>query len=385
MRKHSLFFTLLILLFLSSCKRFVSVYQLRHSVLDANDSLIYFDSVFCDELYVIDTLLKGKAQHGSFNGNVLVAYKGVVIYKNSIGLKNIFFTDSLSLLNQFQLASVSKPFTSTAILQLCERGKLSLDDTLEKFFPELPYHGITVRMLLCHRSGLPDYVKFTEKYYKTEKPVSLTNDSLIRLMCHLKPRMLSKPNEKHDYSNTGFMLLASIVEKVSGKDFRTYVRDYIFNPCKMKNTFYYHPDTLKIKDLAVVAFDEGELVENHYHNGVIGDKGIYSTVSDLLLFDQALRKGKLLSRQWQDSAYTRQNPDWEGAYNYGYGWRLRTGYNNEKIVYHSGWWKGFRSLFVRDLSRDLTFIIMDNVRDKKFMFVEDYLWIFDKEKETIFF
>lgn len=376
-----LFFFFLLIAF-CSCRRYASIYQLRKPALKASDSIYWYDSVFYDEKYILDTLLDGRFSRNAFNGNVICAYHGKVFYERSIGYANLFDKDSLSITNAFQLASVSKPFTATAILQLCEKGKLNLQDTLGKFFPGFPYKGITVKMLLCHRSGLPNYLYFTDKYFKKNPPKTITNDSVIALMYHLKPRAYAKPNEVHDYSNTGFMLLASIVERVTGDSFETYLQNYIFKPCKMYDTYVYNLNKVKESVKSVKAFEDDELVAETYHNGVIGDKGIYSTVYDLLKFDKALKSGMVLGKQWQDSAFTRHNPDWEGPNNYGLGWRLRTGYGNEKIVYHSGWWKGFRSLFVRDLTRDLTIVIMDNVRNNGFIMIDDLLWVFDTKKNS---
>jgi CubicO group peptidase (beta-lactamase class C family) len=367
---------------LFSCKRYASIYQIRKTSLRAADSSYWYDSAFSEEKFLLDTLLEGRSSRGGFNGNVLCAYKGKVFYERSFGCKDIFRKDTMNMDCSFQLASVSKPFTSTAILQLCEEGKISLSDSLEKFFPGFPYKNITVKMLLCHRSGLPNYIYVTDHYYRKQGkyPEVITNDSVINLLYTLKPHAYSPPNAMYDYSNTGFLLLASIVEKVSGEKFIDYLDQHIFSPCGMKNTYVYDMPKKNHRNNSVKAFEDDAEVADHYHNGVVGDKGVYSTAEDLLKFDRALRAGQVLSAQWQDSAYARQNPDWIGPHNYGLGWRLRDGYNGEKIVYHSGWWKGFRTLFVRDMSRDITFIVLDNYRNGNFLFVEDYLWIFNKQK-----
>lgn len=380
-----LFGFILIIAGVESCKRYASVYQLRKNSFQAIDSVYWYDSTFFDQIFILDTLLEGRFNRNSFNGNVLCAYKGKVFYKRCIGWCDLSLHDTLQPHHSFQLASVSKPFTSTAILQLCEQGKLSLNDTLQKFFPDFPYKGITIKMLLCHRSGLPDYIKFTDKLYRRNPPESLTNDSVINLMYKLKPRAYSKPNQMYDYSNTGFMLLASIVESVTEQDFEDYVEYHIFKPCKMRDSYFYNLNKHNKRETSVPGYEDNEPVPESYLNGIVGDKGMYSTIDDLLKFDQAMRKGKILSKQWQDSAYTWHNPDWVGVNNYGLGWRLRKGNHDEQIVYHSGWWKGFRTLFVRDLTRDLTIVIFDNVRNEGFLFIDDLLWVFDNEKESIFF
>ncbi|HYG49311.1 MAG TPA: serine hydrolase domain-containing protein [Flavobacteriales bacterium] len=381
------FFVCFSAVFISSCRHYASQYQLRKSRLTAADSVFWYDSAFCEEKYILDTLLKGRFIHSAFNGNVICALKGKVFYEKTLGYKDIFTKDSLELSNSFQLASVSKPFTSTAILQLCERGKISLSDTVDKLIPGFPYKGITVKMLLCHRSGLPDYIEFTDRYYRRTGcfPECITNDSVLGLMKQIRPRMLAKPNQKYDYSNTGFMVLASIVERVTGTKFNDYLEENIFGPAGMKNTYVYNMQAKNLKPLSVRAFEDDALVPESYHNGVVGDKGVYSTVEDLLLFDKALKRGELLSKQWQDSAYAKEVPEWEGDQNYGLGWRLRTGLHNENIIYHTGWWKGFRSIFMRDLTRDLTIVVVDNVRKNGFLSLNELLWVFDKNKPSTFF
>src|SRR6478735_5127012 len=241
--KRIIFYILFfLLLYGASCNRFASEYSLRKTQLRMADSMVWYDSVFCEEKYILDTLLEGRFARGAFNGNILCALNGNIFYERSIGYCDIFQKDSLKCTNAFQLASVSKPFTSTAILQLCEQGKIKLSDTLQRFFPDLPYNGITIKMLLCHRSGLPDYVEGTERYYRKNdlEPESINNDSVISFLQILRPRMLSKPNQKYDYSNTGYMLLASIVEKVTGDKFGDYLNTHIFLPAKMTHTFLYN-------------------------------------------------------------------------------------------------------------------------------------------------
>jgi CubicO group peptidase (beta-lactamase class C family) len=365
---------------LFSCKRFASEYPLRKTQLSAIDSVLWYDSLFAEEKYILDTILDGRFSRGAFNGNILCALNGKIFYERSLGYCNIFSQDTLQCSNSFQLASVSKPFTSTAILQLCEQGRINLNDTIERFFPDFPYSGITVKMLLTHRSGLPDYIKFTDRYYRNQLPEYIDNDSVMALMKFLKPRMLARPNQKYEYSNTGYMVLASIVEKVTGDKFSEYLKTHIFFPCKMNSTYLYDLKNKNLDSNSVIAFEDDAEVNDHYHNGVVGDKGVYSTVEDLLLFDQALRKQTILSKQWQDSAYAKEVPEWVGDQNYGLGWRLRDGLNHENIIYHT------------DLTRGFTIVVFDNVRNNArlparqgFFSVNDLLWVFDKNKTTIFF
>ena len=356
-------------------------YMKRHAVITAEDSTVYYDSMFSDAKYRLDTFFTERYLRNEFNGVVLVAYRGRIVFEKAYGVADLYSKDSLTVDRSFQLASVSKTFTSTAILQLCQQGKLSLDDTLGKFFPGFPFKNITVKMLLCHRSGLGNYINFTEKYFKPDFPAALSNDSLIALMYKLKPKVYYQPGKKYDYSNTGFALLASIVEKVTAKKFDEYVQENIFNPCGMKDTYVYTACKKNLCKKSVNGYEDDYLIKDHYHNGVMGDKGIYSTTRDLLKFDRALRSGKILSYEWQQKAYTRAHDDWEGQNNYGLGWRLKRAYDGDSIVYHTGWWKGFRTNFIRNMSEDKTIITLDNVKRGPFIYVETLLHLFKEDEE----
>jgi len=183
-----------------------------------------------------DNLFSSMHQRGQFNGNVMVIQKGKIVYQGSFGLKNIDPIDSLELGDRFRLASVSKQFTAAAIVQLKEQGKLSYDQNIKDFIPGLPYEGITIRHLLNHVSGLPDYEALLDenwkpdlKYNDLERFVS-GNEDIINMMIELKPEVDFEPEEKWEYSNTGYLFLATIVSKASGMPFETYVKENIFDP-----------------------------------------------------------------------------------------------------------------------------------------------------------
>jgi CubicO group peptidase (beta-lactamase class C family) len=159
------------------------------------------------------------------------------------------------------------------------------------------------------------------------------------------------------------MVLAAIVEKVSGKKFSQFMKENIFDPAGMKNTAVYSKAEYEKIPVKVVGHDRGtwrySVVQN-FLDGPVGDKGIYGTVRDLYLFDRALRKGKLVSKALLDSAYTGKNDMVRGHFNYGYGWRIFNG-DNHHVVYHTGWWHGFRHIYLRDLSADITIVLLTNL------------------------
>ncbi|WP_419801963.1 serine hydrolase domain-containing protein [Mucilaginibacter sp.] len=314
----------------------------------------------------IDAFMQNLHKHSGFNGNVLVAKGNKILYENAFGWANYLTRDSLKLNSQFELASVSKTMTGTAILMLMERGKLKLDQNVKDFFPNFPYDGITIRLLLTHRSGMMNYVYFTDDIYRKEhrdQRKGLNNAQEMALIAQYKPTPFNKPNARFLYNNSNFMVLGAIIEKVSGMPYAQFMKENIFKPAAMAHTNVYSKAVYEKIPADVVGHDRNSWkysVAQNFLDGPVGDKGIYSTVADLFLFDRALRSGRLLKQATQDSAYTDRNPMLRGHFNYGYGWRLFEG-PNQKVVYHTGWWHGFRHIFLRDMKNDVTIVLLGNM------------------------
>lgn len=311
----------------------------------------------------LDEYFKEIHRKRNYNGNVLIAKKGKIIYEGTFGWADYLHRDSLKIDSKFQLASVSKPMTATAVLMLMENGKLKLSQTVDEFFPEFPYKGITVEMLLSHRSGLNNYVYFTDGIWK-EKYKGMTNLDVIKLYAEHKPAPYFPPNRQFHYNNTNFMLLAAIVAKVSGMEFEDYMQQHIFKPSGMKNTAVYSTAKYEKIPVDVVGHDRvwRRSVRQDFLDGVMGDKGIYSTIEDLFLFDRALRDGRLLSDNTLDSAYTPHSDLRNTYFGYGLGWRMYVdSAKKEHVIYHTGWWHGFRHIYLRDMKRDITIVILSNL------------------------
>lgn len=314
----------------------------------------------------IDNFMKELHAKRAFNGNVLVAKKGKILYENAMGWADHLRRDSLTLNSQFELASVTKTMTSTAIMLLIERGKLRLDQNVKEFFPNFPYDSITVRLLLTHRSGLMNYVYFVDgiwkKNHKDERK-GITNSDVMDLIAEYKPHSYLKPNVRFHYNNSNFMILGAIIEKVSGMSYADFMKVNVFKPAGMKHTAVYSKAVYDKIPVDVVGHDRNSWrysVAQNFLDGPVGDKGIYSTVGDLYLFDHALKTGRLISKASQDSAYTPHNPLMRGHFSYGYGWRLFVS-PGERIVYHTGWWHGFRHIYVRDLKNDIVIVLLTNL------------------------
>ena len=314
----------------------------------------------------IDAFMKKLHRNRGFNGNVLVAKKGKIIYQNAMGWADYLHRDSLEINSVFELASVSKPFTSTAILMLVEQGKLRLDQNVKQFFPNFPYEGITVELLLTHRSGMMNYVYFVDGLWKKQKKderKGITNMDVMNLIAEHKPARYSAPDTRFHYNNSNYMVLAAIIEKVTGKSYADFLQENIFKPIGMKNSAVYSKAIYDKIPVDVVGHDRGSWrysVVQNFLDGPVGDKGVYSTVQDLFLFDRALRDGRLLKKATLDSAYKPHNDMQRGHFNYGYGWRLFID-GDHKVAYHTGWWHGFRHIYLRDLKKDITVILLTNL------------------------
>lgn len=315
---------------------------------------------------LVDTYFTNLIKETDFNGGALVAYKGNVIYEKVQGYANKKKKSMLTLDSRFQLASVSKQFTSAAIMLLYEDSLLGLDDNITKFIPNFPYKGITVRRLLTHRSGLSNYMYFSETL--TNRKSIIYNDDVVNLMIKHKPNIYLKPNYKYDYCNTNYALLASIVEIVSGISFQEFVETRIFDVLEMNDSFLFRKGKENPSTKIATGYHYRWTEAYHtYQEGVLGDKGIYSTLSDLFKWDRALYSEKLLKKETIKLMFEAGNPDLETT-NYGFGWRIpMKGNSFEGVVFHSGWYRGFNTVIARDLNTENTIILFSNVRTKIIM------------------
>ena len=325
----------------------------------------------------LDAFMQRLHQRSGFNGNVLIAKKGKILYQNAFGWADYLHKDSLEIASQFELASVSKPLTATAVLKLWEEGKISLDQTVDEFFPDFPYPGVTIQQLLSHRSGLTNYLYFTDKIWPDRRK-GMSNMDVMALLEKHKPAKYANPDIRYFYNNTNYMVLAAIIEKVTGQDFAVYMQENIFAPAGMKNTAVYSTAVYEKIPVKVVGHDRvwRRSVVQNFQDGPVGDKGIYSTVQDLFLFDRALRDGRLLKKETQDSAYVGRSNPIKTLFNYGYGWRT-FGSDDHPVVYHTGWWHGFRSLYVRDLKEDVTIVLLTNMVNASLLHLDELYHILE--------
>ncbi len=338
---------------------------------DKADSLLLIYDARKEDKWIAEFMERLHKRSG-FNGNVLVAKQGKIIYQKALGWADYLHRDSLKIKSEFELASVTKPFTGVAIMQLVEAGKLRLSDDVKSFFPDFPYEGITVQLLLTHRSGLMNYVYFTDGIWKDKKK-PMSNMDVMELIATHKPGRYLKPDVRFHYNNSNYMVLAAIVEKVSGLRFSQYMAEYVFKPAGLKNTHVYSTTEYAKIPVDVVGHDRTwrySVVQN-FLDGPVGDKGIYSTIHDLLLFDKYLKNGRLLTDASLDSAYQGYNKPVNGHFNYGYGWRTFEGKGMDKVVYHTGWWHGFRNLYIRNLDKDIVIVFLGNLTNGSLLQLDD--------------
>ena len=326
----------------------------------------------------LDSLILNLYKQKEFNGNILVAENDTIIFKKSYGYADINSKRKLNTETIFELASVTKQFTAMGIYLLSKEKKLSLNDTISKYIPELSeYEGITIKNLLTHTGGLPDYMSLTGKYWDNSKII--TNDYVLNLFKEKQPKILFEPNEKWQYSNTGYLILASIIERVSGMTYENYLKKVIFKPLKMKNTFVYRRryEPKKVENYAngyifsdslkkMVTPDE--LGKDHYVvalDGVIGDGMINSTLIDLYKWDKAFLSNDFINEKDKKHIISSYKTNNEKETDYGFGWMIDNSKSYGKIINHSGGWGGYITWNEIHLDNDKILIILQNIDNDK--------------------
>ena len=327
---------------------------------------------------LINDFVKAKQRYHKFNGNVLVAEKGQIIYRKSVGYSDLKTRQALSDLSVFNIASISKQFTAAAVMLCVERGLLSLDDGLSKYFPEIPYEGVTVRQMLTHTSGLPEQNEVMYKYWNSDAPI--TNKDMVEYLIKYKPEIAFKPGEDFKYCNTNYSLLAMIVEKVSGQRFQDFVTKNIFEPLGMKQTRFLNPTVGNYKTIPNQTENFIFDVEKNQFltpqeipqqkkavplTGLVGAGNIHSTTSDLLKWQESLKTAKILKREsitQMESPQIKANVDGSDAY--GYGLAIKSIYNDTKI-FHYGGTLGYWNSLQHFKNSDRTIIVLTNNESEK--------------------
>jgi len=338
----------------------------------------------------MDSVFSVPARSNSLNGNLLVAEKGKIVYQRSFGLRDIANNQPITPASAFGLASVSKQFTSTAVLQLKEKGKLKLDDHFVKYFPDFPFPEITIRQMLTHTSGLPDYELF-DKLIEKEPNRIFGNKDIIPALKVWSKGLQFKPGDDWSYSNMNYCLLALLIEKLSGETLQTYLDKNIFKPAGIQHTYienliltrnnpdrtvnYEYPTFYASKLVPVDSVpDEHKMIYNL--GGFSGQGGLTSTAEDLLKFDNAFFAGKLINLIDVNEALTGvkfNNGQTAqvfdefvdlGASGYGMGWFVLKDTTKGKMVWHTGGRPGISTAHLHNLKTDQTIIMLQNTQER---------------------
>ena len=355
------------------CKHDVPVINVDSLFVNLNDEIVAKRAKQADRLF-------SDLNQAGMNGVVLYAEQGQVVYEKAFGWRDLSKRqkDSLRVEDVFQLSSDSKMFTAEAVMLLKAEGKLDYDDDVRKYIPELPYEGITIRMLLTHRSGLPRYDSMADEFWPDRKK-PFSNEALIKMLIKKKPEPYGPPGGSYFYNNINYALLATVVERVSQQHFEDFMRERIFEPVGMNSSYIYSMRNDNEVSMYVPTEVQGHdmyrsgpvKTQNDYLNGVMGDKIMYSTVEDIWRYNQALDAHLLLPDSLQAEAFVPGSPDWKNGENYGFGWRLSQEYPD--IYFHFGWWKGYRSAIIRDTNKNRFLALLTNTT---FNFPPDPLWEF---------
>jgi CubicO group peptidase (beta-lactamase class C family) len=294
-----------------------------------------------------------------FNGGVLIGLGGKVIYERYFGYSSRERKMPMGPYSSSQLASVSKTLTGVAVLYLYEHKHITLDTPVQSYLKDFPYPNITVKMLLNHRSGLPDYTKWYETYsHDSKTPVN--NATIMALMAAHVPRLEFRPNSRFKYCNTNYAVLARIIEHVSEMSYYDFMAKYIFQPLGMNNSFVYNPQK-GLPPIATSSYKHNWIREpDMFADGVYGDKGTYSTPEDMYRFDQSFYHNTLLSNPTIDLAYGPCSFEKKGVKNYGLGWRMLCYSDGNKVIYHNGWWHGNNTSFYRLIKDNMTIVVLGN-------------------------
>ena len=294
------------------------------------------------------------------NDNVafLVAKDGQIIYENYMGYANKRTGENITKNMSLHIASVSKVLTSTAVLMLVDANKIKLDQKVNTIITNFPYPDVTIQTLLNHRSGMRNYAYFTDKG-NWDKHKTLTNEDIVTVMVEKDIQQETKTDTHFSYCNTNYAMLALIIEKVTGLKYPEAMKQMIFEPLGMTNTFVF--DITKDRDIIAPSYKGNNMeIGIDYLDGIYGDKNIYSTPRDLLKFDKARYAPFFLNADLLKKVYKGYSYEAKGTRNYGLGIRMMEWDKGEPFYYHNGWWHGNTSCFINMRKEKVTIIVLSN-------------------------
>ncbi|MET3537998.1 serine hydrolase domain-containing protein [Chryseobacterium limigenitum] len=309
----------------------------------------------------IDQYYKKIWEGSDLSGGILVAKGDDILYENYRGFGREGNQMPIDKNTPLHVASVSKTLTAMAMMKLIEAGKIKFTDHLTQFFPGFPYPNVTVQTLLDQRSGLPKYEYFIAKIPPASPELAkpyITNQDVLNMIIKYKPELARDTDTGFMYCNTNFALLALLIEKVTKTPFPQAMKEMVFDPLKMKNTYIFQE-----KDIPTASqsfYYGGKLYPLDRLDLIYGDKNVYTTPRDLYNFSKAMFSKDFLKPELMEMVFSPYSNEKAGMNNYGLGFRMKIFDNGEKLTYHNGWWHGTNSVFAHLLKSKVTIVAIGN-------------------------
>jgi CubicO group peptidase (beta-lactamase class C family) len=294
-----------------------------------------------------------------FNGGILISRNHDALMIETFGYEDAAQQRKLSIHSSFRLASVSKQFTAAGIMLLHQRGQLNYDSLVTTYIPAFPYEQVTVRHLLTMTSGIPDQYMSLAEDKKSKVGDTLTIQEAVQLIVS-HPGRAKPPLTSYEYNNSNYILLAGIIEKLSGVSFEQFMKGNFFDPLDMKNTRVWNlmsEESMFPNKTESIEFSDSsiEIVSPTWLDGVSGDGGIFSSLSDMLIWDKFWSENTILL---PETMYEALQPITllDGTIsNYGFGWNI-----NEEEMSHTGSWLSARTYIYRNRKTNECLVVLDN-------------------------
>ena len=298
------------------------------------------------------------------SGGVLVAHGDNILLEKYKGFGRENNQMPINKDTPLHLASISKPITAMAVLKLVEAKKISLEQKVKSIFPNFPYADVTIQHLLTHRSGLPKYEHFLEENDIKPKNKFFTNQEIFDLVAKHKPELARQTDTGFMYNNFNYAILALIIEKITGKTYPEAMKEMVFAPLKMKNTFVFEEKHINSASQSFYQ-RSSKLYPLDQYDLIYGDKNIYTTPRDLFNFSKALFSKDFLPKELMEKIFEPYSNEKKGVNNYGLGFRLKIFNEGKKLTYHNGWWHGSNTVFIHLRESKTTIIALSNKYSRK--------------------
>lgn len=297
--------------------------------------------------------------NNSMNGGFLIAKNGQIIYEKYAGHSNYKTKTEMTSSSALHVASVSKVMTATAVLKLIDQKKIDLNQKVTTLLKGFPYPDVTIKTLLNHRSGIRKYSYFTDKKEIWDRHKILTNKDIVNLLITKKIGLEFKTDSRFSYCNTNYAILALIIEKITGVNYKEAMKNIVFTPLGMTDTYVFDYD--KDRQTASPSYRGNFSVYYwDYLDAIYGDKNIYSTPRDLLKFDMGRNDPAYFNPELLKQAFVPYSNEHKGQNNYGLGIRMINWETGQNFYFHYGWWHGNTSAYITLPEEKVTIIALSN-------------------------